>query len=189
MRVFFLPFLGFPKHFSVRGKLQKRRVPHCSTSSSGLGSGHSLINYYTILQTYSHTQFPLLTGTGPILRLGINIWQHEWILREWASDCWRRMGKQEAPQLLTQRKHLVTWLIIIAACLLLLQVQPGVGTTSSSTTLGDPYEILGIARTASAKEIRKAYKNLAVVWHPDKNKDPEAEEQFVKINRAYEVAW
>ncbi|KAL4217269.1 DnaJ subfamily C member 10 [Mactra antiquata] len=52
----------------------------------------------------------------------------------------------------------------------------------------DFYELLGVQRGASDKEIRKAFKKLAVTMHPDKNvDDPEAHDKFLKINRAYEV--
>jgi curved DNA-binding protein CbpA len=51
----------------------------------------------------------------------------------------------------------------------------------------NPYEILGLSRTASDKEIRQEYKKLAKYWHPDKNSEPNAHEQFTKINAAYEV--
>ncbi|KAL3855342.1 hypothetical protein ACJMK2_014558 [Sinanodonta woodiana] len=51
----------------------------------------------------------------------------------------------------------------------------------------DFYELLGVNRGASDKEIRKAFKKLAVILHPDKNKDPDAHDKFLKINRAYEV--
>ncbi|XP_028393271.1 dnaJ homolog subfamily C member 10-like [Dendronephthya gigantea] len=55
--------------------------------------------------------------------------------------------------------------------------------------LGDDfYDILGIARDADNKEIRRAFKKLALKLHPDKNKDDaNAHEKFMKINRAYEV--
>ena len=52
----------------------------------------------------------------------------------------------------------------------------------------DLYEILGIPRTASDKEIKAAYRRLALKYHPDKNKsDKEAETKFKEINMAYEV--
>ncbi|CAL9228962.1 unnamed protein product [Arabidopsis halleri] len=53
----------------------------------------------------------------------------------------------------------------------------------------DWYKILGISRTASIAEIKKAYKKLALQWHPDKNVDnrEEAENKFREIAAAYEV--
>ncbi|XP_063869825.1 dnaJ homolog subfamily C member 10-like isoform X2 [Scylla paramamosain] len=52
----------------------------------------------------------------------------------------------------------------------------------------DFYELLGVPRNADVKDIRKKFKEKALLHHPDKNKDdPEAHEKFVRINRAYEV--
>uniref|UniRef100_A0A672G478 DnaJ homolog subfamily C member 16-like n=1 Tax=Salarias fasciatus TaxID=181472 RepID=A0A672G478_SALFA len=51
----------------------------------------------------------------------------------------------------------------------------------------DPYKILGVSRSASQAEIKRAYKNLAREWHPDKNKDPKAEDMFIKVSKSYEV--
>ncbi|CAF2854606.1 unnamed protein product, partial [Rotaria sp. Silwood2] len=51
----------------------------------------------------------------------------------------------------------------------------------------NPYETLGLSRTASDKEIRQAYKKLAKHWHPDKNSESNAHEQFTNINAAYEI--
>ncbi|KAH7726903.1 DnaJ-like protein subfamily C member 10 [Aphelenchoides avenae] len=59
----------------------------------------------------------------------------------------------------------------------------------SSTWAGeDFYELLGVARDADDRTIRKAFKKIAIQKHPDKNPDdPDAHSTFVRINRAYEV--
>ncbi|MBV8081621.1 MAG: J domain-containing protein [Candidatus Eremiobacteraeota bacterium] len=56
-------------------------------------------------------------------------------------------------------------------------------------TYKDYYEILGVPKTATAKEIKTAYRKLARKWHPDVNptKKKEAEEKFKEIAEAYEV--
>lgn len=54
-------------------------------------------------------------------------------------------------------------------------------------TKRDYYEILGVDRNASTDDIRKAYRRLARMYHPDVNKSPEAEERFKEVNEAYEV--
>ena len=52
----------------------------------------------------------------------------------------------------------------------------------------DYYQTLGIKKDATTKEIRSAFKKLALQNHPDKNKDNhDAEKDFMKINEAYEV--
>ncbi|MEO1272082.1 MAG: DnaJ C-terminal domain-containing protein [Myxococcota bacterium] len=51
----------------------------------------------------------------------------------------------------------------------------------------DYYKTLGVARGASQDDISKAYKKLARKYHPDLNKEPDAEERFKKIGEAYEV--
>jgi molecular chaperone DnaJ len=51
----------------------------------------------------------------------------------------------------------------------------------------DYYEVLGIKRNASEDEIKKAFRNLAKKYHPDINKDKNAEEKFKEINEAFQV--
>lgn len=54
--------------------------------------------------------------------------------------------------------------------------------------MADYYEILGVDRSASADEIKKAYRRLARKHHPDRNPDdPKAEERFKEISEAYDV--
>lgn len=51
----------------------------------------------------------------------------------------------------------------------------------------DYYALLGVSRNASDREIKKAFRKLAVKYHPDKNKEKDAEEKFKKLAQAYEV--
>ena len=51
----------------------------------------------------------------------------------------------------------------------------------------DFYEVLGVSKSATADELKRAYRKLALEWHPDRNKSPEANDKFKEINEAYEV--
>ncbi len=53
----------------------------------------------------------------------------------------------------------------------------------------DYYDILGVSKSASAEEIKKAYRKQAVEWHPDKHQDNKeaAEKRFKEINEAYQI--
>ncbi|MBA3054570.1 MAG: J domain-containing protein [Sphingomonadales bacterium] len=54
--------------------------------------------------------------------------------------------------------------------------------------MADPYAILGVARGASEKDIKSAYRKLAKELHPDRNKDnPKASERFSEVTRAYDL--
>lgn len=56
-------------------------------------------------------------------------------------------------------------------------------------TQSDYYDILGVSKTASADEIKKAYRKQALAWHPDKHQGDkeEAEKKFKEINEAYQI--
>ena len=51
----------------------------------------------------------------------------------------------------------------------------------------DYYRILGVSRDATDEQLKKAYPKKALKYHPDKNKDPGAEDKFKEIAEAYEV--
>lgn len=54
-------------------------------------------------------------------------------------------------------------------------------------TKRDYYEVLGVPRSASADELKSAFRNLARKYHPDVSDEPEAEEKFKEINEAYAI--
>lgn len=52
----------------------------------------------------------------------------------------------------------------------------------------DPYQVLGVSKSATAEEIKKAFRRLAKKHHPDQNRDdPKAKEAFAEVNAAYEI--
>lgn len=55
------------------------------------------------------------------------------------------------------------------------------------TNKRDYYDVLGVSRDASDTEIKKAFRKLAFQYHPDRNRDGDAEKKFKEINEAYEV--
>src|SRR3989304_418045 len=55
-----------------------------------------------------------------------------------------------------------------------------------ATTKRDYYETLGVPRAATPEEVKKAFRRLAMKYHPDRNKSDDAHERFKSINEAYE---
>ncbi|MBI5287650.1 MAG: molecular chaperone DnaJ [Chloroflexi bacterium] len=51
----------------------------------------------------------------------------------------------------------------------------------------DYYDVLGVARNATADDLKKAFRRLAMEYHPDRNSEPGAEAKFKEVNEAYEV--
>ena len=51
----------------------------------------------------------------------------------------------------------------------------------------NPYDILGVPKTASAGEIKSAFRKLAKKYHPDQSKEPRAKERFAEVGTAYEI--
>ena len=56
-----------------------------------------------------------------------------------------------------------------------------------TTKKRDYYEVLGVSREASEEELKRAFRKLALEYHPDRNKDEGASEKFKEINEAYQV--
>src|SRR3954464_2110406 len=58
----------------------------------------------------------------------------------------------------------------------------------ATTSKRDYYEVLGVTKTAAPEEVKRAYRKLAVKFHPDKNPDdPQAEDKFKELGEAYDV--
>ena len=56
-----------------------------------------------------------------------------------------------------------------------------------TTNKRDYYDVLGISRNASDEDIKKAFRKLALKYHPDRNKKTDAAGKFKEINEAYQV--
>lgn len=54
-------------------------------------------------------------------------------------------------------------------------------------TMNKYYAVLGLPSTASKDEVRKKYRQLVLIWHPDKNPSPEAHGKFIAITEAYDI--
>jgi len=56
-----------------------------------------------------------------------------------------------------------------------------------ATNKRDYYEVLGVSRSATEDELKKAFRRLAKQYHPDANQEQGAEARFIEVNEAYEV--
>ncbi|KAJ8324508.1 mdj1 protein precursor, variant 2 [Batrachochytrium dendrobatidis] len=72
-------------------------------------------------------------------------------------------------------------------CSIILSHNRRLHATASSMAKRNPYDVIGVSKTSTANEIKKAYYQLAKQYHPDTNKDPSAKEKFVEIQHAYEI--
>src|SRR5258707_14622878 len=53
--------------------------------------------------------------------------------------------------------------------------------------MSDYYRVLGVERGADEEELKKAYRKMAMQYHPDRNNEPDAEARFKELTEAYEV--
>ncbi|KAI3514809.1 hypothetical protein L1887_13522 [Cichorium endivia] len=77
-----------------------------------------------------------------------------------------------------KNNRIVPWIFFVCSLLLYVSVQ--------SKSL-NPYQVLGVEKDASTRQIQKAFHKLSLQYHPDKNKNKGAQEKFAEINNAYEI--
>lgn len=83
-------------------------------------------------------------------------------------------------------KSLLIKLSIISGWVLLALLAYKVSQFDYEMANFDPYEILGVSTGASQADIKKAYRKLSVIWHPDKETGDE--KKFMKLTKAYQVS-
>lgn len=81
----------------------------------------------------------------------------------------------------------VVLLCLLVACLAQWGQQGGHGQQQEEKLQIDPYEVLGLPKDATPKQIKKAYRVLSMKNHPDKNKSPDAVIKMQEVSQAYEM--
>lgn len=82
-------------------------------------------------------------------------------------------------------KNILIKLALISGWLLLILLAIKVSQFDYEMANFDPYEILGVSLGASQSDIKRSYRKLSLIWHPDK--ETGNEKQFMKITKAYQV--
>jgi DnaJ-domain-containing protein 1 len=97
-----------------------------------------------------------------------------------------REGKREPDEGVSELEDLLQDMTHVADALGFEDTSAGDAGTLGRTTLADCCKILGVPETATSDELKKAYRRLAMISHPDRNPgDRKAEERFKEINAAY----
>jgi len=81
----------------------------------------------------------------------------------------------------------ICWLLVWALFIYLLKTVIDERGAQKEVVQFDPYAILELDQGASPEEIKRAYRQLSLKWHPDKNKAPEAQEKYILIAKAHDT--
>lgn len=108
-------------------------------------------------------------------------WTYKYITKQETKtcDCFRCVQKT--------RKKSIPWLLIMGWIGFSAVLYLATTINYQETKLWDPYQILNIAEDATDKEIKKAFKKLSLIYHPDKTKEADAETKFIEISKAYKT--
>jgi hypothetical protein len=82
------------------------------------------------------------------------------------------------------------WKVIFSEAVLQLWfegIEPDESSVSVKTRVGTYYSILGVKKTATADELKTAFRRMALQWHPDHCKEVDAAEMFIKVKQAFDL--